>query len=225
MSSKESKRVSTVKDRWKSKKWMAIELPHYLGRKKIAEIPVTHSTIGRTIEIYYSDITENIEDSDKKIKLQVIKESENIAKTEVKKYEIRYDVVNGRVRRGTTLVETIFDVETKDKYKYRLRVMAIVKGRAKRRQAKMIRKIAVEFFTKKANTMTHGQFLEGIVNDSLNEEYRRAIFHVAPIEMDSVEVIKLKTLTKLPELIKKAEQKAKKETAVQEGEEREEQSA
>ena len=211
MPKKGKKRVSTVRDKWKLKRWVVVELPSYLGRKRLVEIPVTHSAIGRTVEIYYSDITGNYNDSHKKIKLQIVRESNNVAKTELKKYEIRFDVINSRVRRGNTLVEAIFDVETKDKYKYRLRIMAIVRGKAKQRQKKMIRKTAMELFTKSATEMTHGQFLKAIITDKLNEEFRRAIFHIAAIEWGSAEVIKIKTLTKLVDLVKKAEQRAKKE--------------
>ncbi len=200
-----------ARDRWALKKWFPVYASSAFGFAEIGEIPANTEKhlIGRTVEISLYQITGDISQIPIKLKFQIVKVINGKAYTQFKGFELARDYLRSLVRRGTTKVDGIFDVETKDGVKLRVAVMAITQHRVKTSQEKAIRKIAKEVVEKAASNLTFDEFVQEAVLGKIASEVYNKARKIYPLR--KVEVRKIKVLTstfeiplKLPEEVEKA---------------------
>ena len=198
------KKSIAVHDKWKFKRWVLVYSPDYLGLRPLVEIPVTHDSVFRTVEIPLNDLINTTDPSAryKKVKLQILKEVDNKAFTEVKYYELQRDYLGSMIRRGISKVVMIFNITTADNLQYQVQAMTLTARRARYRQANRIRKLMQQYITEQAQKMNHDEFVKKIITGEFAKEYKRLVFKVAPILEDGCHVIKLKLLTPAAELQK-----------------------
>jgi len=189
-----------VRDKWALKKWYPVYASSAFGYAEIGEIPANSekSLIGRTIEVRLFQITGDFTQAHIKLKFQIVKVVNGKAFTQFKGFELARDYLRSLVRRGTTKVDGIFDVETKDGVKLRVAVMVITQHRIKTSQEKLIRKIAKEVVENRAGALAFDEFIqEAVLGKVASEVYNRAR-KVYPLR--KVEIRKIKVLTRTFEI-------------------------
>ena len=189
-----------VRDRWALKKWYPVYASSAFGYAEIGEIPANseRSLIGRTMEVRLYQITGDFTQAHIKLKFQIVKVIDGKAFTQFKGFELARDYLRSLVRRGTTKVDGIFDVETKDRVKLRVAVMVITQHRIKTSQEKLIRKLAKEVIENRARMLAFDEFIQEAVLGKIASEVYNKARKVYPLR--KVEVRKIKVLTRTFEI-------------------------
>ncbi|MBN1390540.1 MAG: 30S ribosomal protein S3ae [Candidatus Thermoplasmatota archaeon] len=115
------------KDKWKSKEWYSIIAPGLFNRAKIGETLADDPSklLGRSVEVTLQDLTGDFRMMHIKLKFKIVDHSTSEAFTRYLGHDLTSDYIRRQTRRKRTKMEGVFDIETKDGYKVRLKPMAI----------------------------------------------------------------------------------------------------
>lgn len=116
-----------LKDKWKAKQWYSIVAPDMFNRAQIGETLADEpeKLLGRTVEVTLQDLTGDFRMMHVKLKFKIIDHSTSEAYTRFLGHDLTSDFIRRQTRRKRTKMEGVFDVETKDGYKVRLKPMAM----------------------------------------------------------------------------------------------------
>lgn len=184
-----------ARDKWMAKKWYTLYAPSSFGFAMLGDAPANSDKhmLGRTIEVSLYDITKDISQLPIKLKFQVVKVEDNKAFTQFKGFELSRDYLRSLIRRGTSKIDVIRDVITKDGIHLRVFILVITAHRVKKSQKRAIRKKAWEVIEEKASQLTFEEFIqEAALGPIAAEVYNRAKV-IYPLK--KVEVSKIKVLT------------------------------
>ncbi|MEM3553756.1 MAG: 30S ribosomal protein S3ae, partial [Candidatus Bathyarchaeia archaeon] len=111
-----------VRDKWRSKVWYTVVAPPYFGNVELGAIPADEpeKLIGRVMEATLYDITGDFSHQYLKLYFQITQVEGKTARTMFKGHEYSRDYLRSLVRRRTTKVDGIFNVSTKDGYRFRV---------------------------------------------------------------------------------------------------------
>ncbi len=184
-----------AKDKWALKKWVRVLAPKAFGFAELGMIPANEpeSTIGRTVEVSFYDITKDVSQLHIKLKFQIVKVEDSTAYTQLKLMELTRDYIRSLVRRGTSRIDAIIDVETKDGVKLRVMGMAVTVNRVKTSQKKAIRKIMFQIISEKANQLDFDTFVQQAVLGNIASEIEIHAKKIYPLK--KAEIRKIKVLT------------------------------
>ena len=160
-----SSKTKHVRDKWRSKVWYMIIAPPYFGNVELGSVPAEEQDqlIGRVAEATLYDITGDFSHQYLKMFFQVNQIDGKTARTLFKGHEYSRDYLRSLVRRRTTKVDGLFNLNTKDGYKLRIAVSALTLSRIKTSQEKTIRKIMDKTIKEKAAALTLDQFVQEMV--------------------------------------------------------------
>ncbi|MEM3702799.1 MAG: 30S ribosomal protein S3ae [Candidatus Bathyarchaeia archaeon] len=189
-----------VRDKWRSKTWYTVVAPPYFGNVELGAIPVDEQDklVGRVIEATLYDITGDFSHQYLKLHFQVTQVEGKTARTMFKGHEYSRDYLRSLVRRRTTKVDGIFNVLTKDGYKFRVAVCAFTLSRIKTSQEQAIRKIMAKVMEEKSTALTMDQFVQEMVLGKIASDIYNEAKKIVPLR--HVGVRKSKMLTQLAEL-------------------------
>jgi len=161
--------------------WIEVKSPSYLGEKTVGNILAysEEDAIGKIVEILQSDITEDPSHAYTKIRLKVVEVSGGSAKTTYWGHEVSRDYLRSILRRGSSKVEPIFDVTTKDGYLLRLRVTLISREKISSNKSTFLYHQLVALMKEKASSMK----LHQLVQDMLSGKTESDIFNLAKKHM------------------------------------------
>lgn len=184
-----------ARDKWMMKKWFTVLASSAFGFAELGVVPANDekSMIGRTIEVSFYDITKDISQLPIKLKFQVVKVDGDVAYTQFKGFELTNDYIRSLVRRGTSRIDAIRDVVTKDGVRLRVMAMAVTQNRVKTSQKKAIRKIMFEIIDEKAKELTFDEFIQEAVLGRIAAEIEARARKIYPLK--KAEVRKIKVLT------------------------------
>jgi len=191
-----SARVSReARSKWEAKKWFRVLAPKTFGFAEIATIPASDasSVIGRTVEISFYDLTKDISQLPIKLKFQIVGVDGDTAYSELKQMELTRDYIRSLVRRGTSRIDAIIDVETKDGVRMRVMGLAVTQARVKTSQKRAIRKVMFDLIAKKAESLTFDEFIQEVVLGKMAAEIEVAARKIYPLR--KAEIRKIKVLT------------------------------
>lgn len=197
-----------VRDKWRMKDWYALIAPTYFGGVKLGSVPCTESEqiLGRTIEATLYDLTGDFAQQHQKLYFQVTGVEGKEAHTIFKGHEYARDYLRSLVRRGSTRVDSILNLKTKDGYLLRASVVVFTLARIKTSQIKAIRLVVNRIVQMKAVNLNFDQFVqEAVLGKIASDIYNEAkavtpLRHVGfrkskvlgspsePVTMDVVEV-------------------------------------
>lgn len=164
-----SKTQRRIRDKWRMKEWYQVFTPSYFGELNIANIPCADPSHlpGRVVESTLYEITGDF--SHQSIKLYfLIKEVQGEkVQTILKGHEYSADYLRSLVRRGSSRIDGIFKVTTKDGYTTRISIVVFSRGRVKIAQQHTIRRIMREVIEEKAKNLTYDQLCHDIVLGSV----------------------------------------------------------
>lgn len=183
-----------VKDKWKIKKWYEVLTPESLGSISLGTIPADHpdKLIGRVLETTLYDLTGDISQVHVKLYFQVIKVEGDKAYTRFKGHELARDYMKSLVRRKSSKIQGIFDVQTKDGYIIRITIIALTSYRCKTSQKRAIRRIMREYIVQKASELTLDELIQEILKGTISNDVSEKARKIYPIRR--VEVYKTKLL-------------------------------
>jgi small subunit ribosomal protein S3Ae len=187
-----SKKVAERK--WKGKDWFNISAPDWLGCTKIAESPATDSKsiAGRVFEIPVSELTKDQSKYYMRLKLRAEKPQEMEVATRFHSFFCVNEYVMRMARKGVGKVPIFVDVETKDKWKLQVSIVAILNRRSNTEIKKKVRVFASKIMETKANDLNHGDFVKAAMAGVFQMKVKKGGSKIYPIRF--AEVIKIETL-------------------------------
>lgn len=146
--------------------WMEAVSPPYLGSKSVGNILVysEDEASGKKVEILQSDLTEDPAHAYTKILLRVSGISGGKAITYYAGHEVSRDYMRSILRKGSSKIEPIVDVTTKDGYKLRIRVTIISRNRISTNKKTFLRNELTKMMKEKCSSYKLSQFVQEMIS-------------------------------------------------------------
>ncbi|MBY9011184.1 MAG: hypothetical protein KGD70_02300 [Candidatus Lokiarchaeota archaeon] len=179
---------------FKDKDWYTIIAPKSFNFKPIGEIiGMEGNIIGRTIEALLYDFSNKYEDISLKLKFKVIQVNHESKQAQSVFLGHMYtnDYVRSLIGRGSSKIQTIINLKTKDAFVYRLTVICTTIKRARSSQQIIIRKIMREILKEFAKTLNHEKFITGMIYSEFSNQILRIAKTIYPLSNCSVIKCKL----------------------------------
>ncbi|MFW9832484.1 MAG: 30S ribosomal protein S3ae [Candidatus Thorarchaeota archaeon] len=201
MSSKSRQAAARTRDKWREKVWYQILAPDYFDNKEIGKTPAgtPEQLIGRTVQPTLYDITGDFDRIHVKLRFKIMEVSGQQAKTVFYGHEWSSDYLRGLVRRGTSRIDWIGPILTKDDYLMRISVIVFTTTRAKTSQEHAVRKAIEKVIRAHAKKHTFNELVTKVVLGDLASEVHEDVKKIIPIR--EAEIRKSKVL-KGPEEVK-----------------------
>jgi small subunit ribosomal protein S3Ae len=170
-----------------------IVAPPYFGNVELGSVPAAEQDqlIGRVAEATLYDITGDFSHQNLKMFFQVNEIEGKTARTLFKGHEYSRDYLRSLVRRRTTKVDGLFNLNTKDGYKLRIAISALTLSRIKTSQEKTIRQIMARIIKEKAAALTLDQFVQEMVLGKIGSDIYNESKLVAPLRHVGIRKSKL----------------------------------
>ena len=201
MSSRSRQAAARTRDKWREKVWYTVHAPYYFDEKEIGTTPAgsPDALVGRTIKPTLYDITGDFDQIHVKLKFKVLEVTGQQAKTVFHGHEWSSDYLRGLVRRGTTRIDWIGPILTKDDYLMRISVIVFTTTRAKTSQEHSVRRATEKIIRTHAKKHTFDELVQKVVLGELASEVHEAVKKIIPVRQ--CEIRKSKVL-KGPEEVK-----------------------
>jgi small subunit ribosomal protein S3Ae len=155
----EQKAPAKLKDKWRQKKWYVVIAPAAFGNvelgKTMADDP--QKLIGRVLETTLYNITEDFSQLHIKLYFKIVKVEGDKAYTIFKGHDLARDYLRSLVRRGSSRIDGIYPITSKDGYRMRIGILAISTVRTKSSQKHAIRRIMEETVKKKDGQLLYDE--------------------------------------------------------------------
>jgi small subunit ribosomal protein S3Ae len=186
-------RRGRVRDKWRSKKWYSVISPEYFGGIEIGSVPSDEpqKLVGRTVESTLYDITEDFAHQYLKMFFQITNVEGKRADTIFKGHEYSRDYLRSLVRRRTTRVDSILEVETKDNYKLRVSACAFTLNRIRTSQENEIRSFITKIIEEKTTSLTFDQFVQEAVLGKIASDIYNDAKKITPLRHVGIRKTKL----------------------------------
>ncbi|MFX1480324.1 MAG: 30S ribosomal protein S3ae [Promethearchaeota archaeon] len=185
MSSKSRKKKSKPKKvSFKDKDWYTILSPKMFNHKEIGVIMGLESNLlGRTIEILLYDFTEKYSDISLKLKFKIIEVNAEARKcsSAFQGHEYTNDFIRSLIGRGSSKIQMILNLTTKDGYIYRVTTICTTLKRARSSQIILIRKIIREILGEFAESLNHEKFIAGMIYGEFQNQIQRVAKTIYPL--------------------------------------------
>jgi len=188
-----SKATKKVRDKWRAKEWYDVYAPAYFGEKKVASIPCSDPArvIGRVVETTLYDITNDFSHQSQKLYFLASGVKGMRADTILKGHEYSADYLRSLVRRGSTRIDAIFNVTSRDQYVTRASVVAFTRDRVNANQQHLIRSIMKKTIEEKAVTLGYDQMCHEMILGIFGSEVYNLAKKVSPLRHVGVRKSKL----------------------------------
>jgi small subunit ribosomal protein S3Ae len=188
-----SKTAKKVRDKWRAKEWYDVYAPAYFGEKMVASIPCSDPTrlIGRVMETTLYDITNDFSHQSQKLYFLAVNVKGRRAETILKGHEYSADYLRSLVRRGSTRIDAIFNLTSKDQYVTRASVVGFTRDRVNANQQHLIRAVMRKTIEEKTATLAYDQLCHEMVLGIFGSEIYNLAKKVAPLRHVGVRKSKL----------------------------------
>ncbi len=189
-----ARRKGRVKDKWREKKWITVNAPDSFNNVPIAYVPITdeENAPGRVLEVTLYDILKGDPSQHQyKMYFQLVKVEDDKASTIFKRFEYSKEFLRSLVRRGSSKINFIIDVKTKDGYIFRIKVIALTHRQLNTSRKHALRLIARDIINKIVPEMTIDQFVQATCYGKINSDIMAAAKKVIRIRHVGLEKVKL----------------------------------
>ncbi len=175
------------------KEWYDVYAPAYFGGKLIAAVPAGSeaSMVRRTLEATLYDITGDFSQQHLKLYFQVTRVQGMDAETVFKGHEYTGDYLRSLVRRGSTRIDCIYNLTTKDGYNLRVSVVAFSILRVRKSQIESVRQVMRRVLQEKAATLAFDQFVQEAVLGKIASDIYNEAKQIIPLRHTGVRKSKL----------------------------------
>jgi small subunit ribosomal protein S3Ae len=189
-----ARRKGRVKDKWREKKWVTVNAPDSFNNVPIAYVPITdeENARGRVLEVTLYDILKGDPSQHQyKMYFQIDKVEGEKASSIFKRFEYSKEFLRSLVRRGSSKVNFIIDVKTKDGYIFRIKVIALTHRQLNTSRKHSLRLIARDIINKTVPEMNIDQFVQATCYGKINSDIMAAAKKVIRIRHVGLEKVKL----------------------------------
>lgn len=189
-----ARRKGRVKDKWREKRWVTVNAPDSFNSVPIAYVPITDddNAAGRVVEVTLYDILKGDPSQHQyKIYFQIDKVDGEKASTIFKRFEYSKEFLRSLVRRGSSKINFIIDIKTKDGYIFRIKVIALTHRQLNTSRKHALRVIARDVINKTVPEMTIDQFVQATCYSKINSDIMAAFKKVIRVRHVGLEKVKL----------------------------------
>ena len=189
-----ARRKGRVKDKWREKKWVTVTAPDSFNNVPIAYVPITddENAKGRVLEVTLYDILKGDPSQHQyKIYFQINKVEGDKATTIFKRYEYSKEFLRSLVRRGSSKINFIIDIKTKDGYIFRMKIIALTHRQLNTSRKHALRLIAKDVINNTVPQMTIDQFVQATCYSKINSDIMAAFKKVIRVRHVGLEKVKL----------------------------------
>jgi small subunit ribosomal protein S3Ae len=193
------KKPKAKKVTFKDKHWYQILSPKTFNFKPIGEVLGLEDTlIGRTLETLLFDFTHKYSDISLKLKFRIVEINNEAKKANsiFVGHQYTNDFVRSLIGRGSTKIQSIINLTTKDGYIFRVTMICTTIKRARSSQQILIRKIIREILQEFAKSLNHEKFIAGMIYGEFQNQIQRIAKTIYPLS--NAVIIKSK-LVSIPE--------------------------
>ena len=184
-----ARRKGRIKDKWRDKRWVTVHAPDSFNN-----VPITddENAAGRVLEVTLYDILKGDPSQHQyKIYFQINKVEGDKATTIFKRYEYSKEFLRSLVRRGSSKINFIMDVKTKDGYIFRIKVLALTHRQLNTSRQHALRLITRDVINKTIPEMTIDQFVQATCYSKINSDIMAAFKRVIRVRHVGLEKVKL----------------------------------
>jgi small subunit ribosomal protein S3Ae len=189
-----ARRKGRIKDKWREKRWINVNAPDSFNNVPIAYVPITddETAAGRVIEITLFDILKGDPSQHQyKLYFQINKVDGENASTIFKRFEYSKEFLRSLVRRGSSKINFIIDIKTKDGYVFRIKIIALTHRPLNTSRKHALRIIARDVINNTVPEMTIDQFVQATVYSKINSDLMAAFKRVIKVRHVGLEKVKL----------------------------------
>ena len=189
-----ARRKGRIKDKWREKRWVNVNAPDSFNNVPIAYVPITddENASGRVIEITLFDILKGDPSQHQyKIYFQIDKVDGENASTIFKRFEYSKEFLRSLVRRGSSKINFIIDIKTKDGYVFRMKIIALTHRPLNTSRKHALRIIARDVINKTVPEMTIDAFIQATCYSKINSDLMAAFKRVIKVRHVGLEKVKL----------------------------------
>jgi len=189
-----ARRKGRTKDKWREKRWITVNAPESFNVVPIAYVPITDdkNAIGRVLEVTLYDILKGDPSQHQyKMYFQIDKVNGDKASTIFKRFEYSKEFLRSLVRRGSSKINFIIDIKTKDGYIFRVKVIALTHRQLNTSRQHALRLIARDVINKTVPDMTVDQFVQATCYSKINSDIMAAFKKVIRVRHVGLEKVKL----------------------------------
>ena len=173
---------------------MTAHAPPSFNNVKIGYIPITddETAQGRVIEVTLHDILKgDASQYQYKMYFQVSSIEGDKAHTMFKRFEYSKEFLRSLVRRGSSKINLITDIKTKDGYIFRIKIIALTHRQLNTSRQHALRLIAQDIINKSVPEMTIDQFVQATCYSKINSDIMAAFKKVIRVRHVGLEKVKL----------------------------------
>ena len=189
-----ARRKGRTKDKWREKRWITVHAPESFNVVPIAYVPITddENAIGRVLEVTLYDILKGDPSQHQyKMYFQINKVDGDKASTIFKRFEYSKEFLRSLVRRGSSKINFIIDIKTKNGYIFRVKVIALTHRQLNTSRKHALRLIAQDVINKTVPEMTVEQFVQATCYSKINSDIMAAFKKVIRVRHVGLEKVKL----------------------------------
>jgi small subunit ribosomal protein S3Ae len=189
-----ARRKGRIKDKWREKRWVNVTAPNSFNNVPIAYVPITddENASGRVIEITLFDILKGDPSQHQyKLYFQINKVDGDNASTIFKRFEYSKEFLRSLVRRGSSKINFIIDIKTKDGYVFRIKIIALTHRPLNTSRKHALRIIARDVINNTVPEMTIDQFVQATCYSKINSDLMAAFKKVIRVRHVGLEKVKL----------------------------------
>tara|TARA_B100000686_G_scaffold311010_1_gene354269 strand:- start:826 stop:1461 length:636 start_codon:yes stop_codon:yes gene_type:complete len=189
-----ARKARKIKDKWKEKRWVNVIAPESFNNVNIGYIPITddENAKGRILEVTLWDILKGDPSQHQyKIIFQIDNVTDNKAKTVFKRFEYSKEFLRSLIRRGSSKVNFVIDVNTKDNYIFRIKMLALTHRQLNTSRQSQLRLIAKDVIEKTVPTMDIDGFVQATCYGKINSDIMAAAKRVIKLRHVGLEKVKL----------------------------------
>jgi len=183
-----------VRDTWKEKKWYKIMTPTEFGDAEIGTTPSRDPDmlLKRRVESSMRELTGDFSKQYVKLYFQINNVAGDTANTKFVGHHVTTDYVRSMIRRGTSRIDAIKDVKTKEGYTVNVHILAITVKRAKSSQQKFIRETMGRLIEEAVEGKTFPELVEAVVSGKMASSIYHETKKIYPLKR--VEIIKTRVV-------------------------------
>lgn len=180
--------------KWKGKEWFVVTAPEMFGEAEIGEIPATdpQSLIGRNLEVSLADLGGNPNSYYIKLMFKITGLEGDRAVARFNGLNVMAERIYRIVRKRTSRVEVISDVETKDGWQLHVKILVILNRVSDTQIQRKIRLMAMDFLKDFASKSPIKDFVQTACDELIQKNIKKFGSKVYPIRFCEVARIQVR---------------------------------
>ena len=183
MAGKRDRTAKKLRDKWRAKVWYTIIAPPTFSSKEIGMTPADdpEKVVGRTAETTLYDLTGNFKKMHVKLYFKINRVQGTNAYTRFIGHDMTTDYIRRMIRRRRSRIDSIFNVQTSDGYRMRVKVLTVPDRRIKSSIKSEIRKAIQNHLTEKAKSMVFSEYVKYILSDESVKDLTKILKSIYPL--------------------------------------------